>query len=117
MRANVGEYAPDQLRNTETTETIPEKDIFMATDTVGGAMVEAIATAENSSFEVCFDCQIMAKNLSLLVIRRVAVDQKNNLTYCAISSIMLCIVLYDVMSISSTLFVYTPYIAGNRRQV
>ncbi|MCP4357943.1 MAG: SulP family inorganic anion transporter [Chloroflexi bacterium] len=46
MLAGVGEHVLDQLRKTETFETIPEEDIFMATDTLGGATVEALAAAE-----------------------------------------------------------------------
>jgi hypothetical protein len=46
MLAGVGEHVIEQLRKTETTETILEEDIFMATDTLGGATVEALAAAE-----------------------------------------------------------------------
>ncbi len=46
MLAGVGEHVLDQLRKTETTETISEDDIFMATETLGGATVEALAVAE-----------------------------------------------------------------------
>jgi SulP family sulfate permease len=44
--AGVGEHVLEQLRKTETTETISEEDIFMATETLGGATVEALAAAE-----------------------------------------------------------------------
>jgi hypothetical protein len=46
MLAGVGTHVLEQLRKTETTETIPEEDIFMATDTLGGATVKALAAAE-----------------------------------------------------------------------
>jgi SulP family sulfate permease len=46
MLAGVGDHVLDQLRKTETTETIPEEDIFMATDTLGGATIKALAAAE-----------------------------------------------------------------------
>jgi SulP family sulfate permease len=46
MLAGVGEQVREQLRKTETFETIPEDDIFMATDTLGGATVKALAAAE-----------------------------------------------------------------------
>jgi len=44
--AGVGERVLEQLRKTETTDTIAEEDIFMATDTLGGATLEALAAAE-----------------------------------------------------------------------
>ena len=44
--AGVGEHVLEQLRKTETTETIPEEDIFIATETLGGATKEAMAAAE-----------------------------------------------------------------------
>ena len=46
MLAGVGEHTLEQLRKTETTDTIPEGDIFVATDTLGGATLEALAAAE-----------------------------------------------------------------------
>ena len=44
--AGVGEHVMEQLRKTETTETIAEEDIFMATDTLGAATIEALAAAD-----------------------------------------------------------------------
>lgn len=44
--AGLGERVLEQLRKTETTETIAEEDIFMATDTLGAATKEALAAAE-----------------------------------------------------------------------
>ena len=44
--AGVGEHVLEQLRKTETTETIAEEDIFVATDTLGAATKEALAAAD-----------------------------------------------------------------------
>jgi hypothetical protein len=44
--AGVSEHVLEQIRKTETTESIPEDDIFMATDTLGGATVAALAAAK-----------------------------------------------------------------------
>lgn len=44
--AGVGDHVLNQLRKTETTETISEEDIFVATDTLGAATLEALSAAE-----------------------------------------------------------------------
>jgi SulP family sulfate permease len=49
MLAGVGENTLQQLLKTETTDTIPEDDIFMATDTLGGATLDALAAAKEWS--------------------------------------------------------------------
>ena len=46
MLAGVGEHVLEQIRKTETTETIPEEDIFVATGTLGGATNAALAAAQ-----------------------------------------------------------------------
>ena len=45
MLAGVGEHVMQQIRSTETTESIPEEDIFMSTAALGDATQEAIAAA------------------------------------------------------------------------
>ena len=44
--AGVGEHVLEQLRKTETTDTIAEEDIFLATDTLGATTKKALAAAE-----------------------------------------------------------------------
>ncbi len=46
MLAGVSDHIMEQIRNTETTETIPEEDIFLASETLGRATEEALAAAE-----------------------------------------------------------------------
>lgn len=44
--AGVSEHVMDQIRRTDTTDVIPEEDIFLATSTLGGAIQQATAAAE-----------------------------------------------------------------------
>lgn len=46
MLSGVGQNVWKQLERTETFETIPEEDVFLATDTLGESTREAIAAAE-----------------------------------------------------------------------
>ena len=46
MLVGVGDQMLEQLRQTITTGTISEQDIITATDTLGGATVEALAATE-----------------------------------------------------------------------
>lgn len=46
--AGVGEHVLEQLRKTETAEMIAEDDIFIATDTLGGATIEALPAAKKT---------------------------------------------------------------------
>ena len=45
MLSGVSEHVLDQLVRTETFETIPEQDIYLATDTLAGSTLEAVAAA------------------------------------------------------------------------
>jgi SulP family sulfate permease len=46
MLSGVGDHVLDQIRKTETTDTIPEDDIYVATDVLGEATLRALADAE-----------------------------------------------------------------------
>jgi hypothetical protein len=43
--SGVSEHVLDQLVRTETFETIPREDVFLATDTLAGSTLEALAAA------------------------------------------------------------------------
>ena len=46
MLAGVSEHVMEQLAKTETFETIPKEDVFLAKDTLGRATLDAVAAAE-----------------------------------------------------------------------
>ena len=46
MLAGVSEHVMEQLAKTETFETIPKEDIYLAKDTLGRATLDATAAAE-----------------------------------------------------------------------
>jgi SulP family sulfate permease len=46
MLAGVTEHVMEQLAKTETFETIPKEDIYLAKDTLGRATLDATAAAE-----------------------------------------------------------------------
>jgi len=46
MLAGVSEHALEQLAKTETFETIPQQDVFLAEETLGRATLDAVAAAE-----------------------------------------------------------------------
>lgn len=45
MLSGVGQNLLDQLRRTETTKSVPEDNIFMATDTLGESTRNALSVA------------------------------------------------------------------------